>query len=360
MSSLADVDILQRARELYQESGRLSAKEAGAIFQNLEVERIQADGSSRRFWRLRHHEEPLGLLIAPAGDEQSELAESRSVWKIGRHLFEKGVPVPELFAWDSASGILLCEDLGNLRLHDYVHTEEGGITTVPSESSDHYYRETIRQLAKMQIHGAVGLEQNWCWDQPSYDAGVMVERESGYFLRAFWQGVLHLEIPVGVIEEFCQLAERADLAPGTFFLHRDFQSRNIMIKDGTVRFIDFQAGRFGPLGYDIASLLIDPYVQLSPEKQENLLNEYIEYCKTIYPLDEKQFKDQYSLLALHRNLQIVGAFSFLSKVKNKQFFGAFIGPALLSLHERLKEPLYVDYPLIRSMINKAVHELKQL
>lgn len=359
MSGIADVDVLRRAKDLFLVNGRFSPRDADAVFNHLETQKIMADGSSRRFWRLRHHEKSLALLIAPEGDGREELAESRSVWKIGTHLYQKGVPVPELFAWDEDTGILLCEDLGDLRLHDCLNNgrekcaQNGG-------DCEHYYQKALEQLVQMQIQGAVGLQRDWCWDNPDYDATVMVERESGYFLRAFWQGVMKLEIPGGVVEEFRHLAEQAAKAPATFFLHRDFQSRNIMIKDGDVRFIDFQAGRFGPLGYDLASLLIDPYVKLAPENQERLLTRYIDNCKEFFPLNDQDFRLQFSLLAVHRNLQIIGAFSFLSSVRGKQFFANFIRPALQSLDYRLEETLYLDYPLIRNMVKKAVTDLKQV
>jgi len=357
MSGIADFDILQRARALFLASGRVSAREAEEIFQDLEYQKIQADGSSRRFWRLRYGKQSFGLIIAPGGSDQTELAESRSVWKIGTHLHQKGIPVPEIYGWDRETGVLLCEDLGDVRLHDCLNVpkENSGKSC---ESVDQYYHDTLKQLAKMQIHGADGLQQDWCWDNPRYDVDVMVERESGYFLRTFWQGVMGREVAEGVSAEFNHLAALAADAPGTFFLHRDFQSRNIMIKKGKVRFIDFQAGRFGPLGYDVASLLIDPYAALSMQKQEELLQYYVDYVKTICSIDAQQFKEHFSLLALHRNLQIVGAFSYLSKVKGKRFFAAYIIPALITLNDRLGESLYTDYVLVRKMLKEAVRDLK--
>ena len=114
----------------------------------------------------------------------------------------------------------------------------------------------------MQVRGAVSFDPKWCWDTPQYDRMLMLERESGYFLQAFWQDLLGMEEPPGLQEEFFELADRAARIPAGYFLHRDFQSRNIMIHGGEACIIDFQGGRLGPLAYDLASLLIDPYVAL--------------------------------------------------------------------------------------------------
>jgi aminoglycoside/choline kinase family phosphotransferase len=209
----------------------------------------------------------------------------------------------------------------------------------------------------MQCRGAEGFDPSWCWDTVQYDYQLMIEKESGYFLRAFWQGLLGHEVVDGVREELQDIARLAGEAPAGFFLHRDFQSRNIMIKEGAVRFIDFQAGRLGPLGYDLASLLIDPYSRLPLLLQEELLTHYLIAIQGHAAIEEAAFRKQFSLLALQRNMQIVGAFSFLSQVRQKVFFLDFIQPSLVSLKNRLEEPLFKDYPLLRTMVNRGLNEL---
>lgn len=130
-----------------------------------------------------------------------------------------------------------------------------------------------------------------------------------------------------------------------------------MIKEGAVRFIDFQGGRLGPLGYDLASLLIDPYSRLPLSLQDELLTHYLQAIHGYAELEEAAFKRQFSLLALQRNMQIVGAFSFLSQIRQKVFFLDFIQPSLVSLKNRLEEPLFKDYSLLRTMVNRGLEEL---
>lgn len=354
---LSEQDILRRAAEMLLEKGLLGRSEALHLATSTRCRKIDSDGSTRRFWRVVEGDNrPCCLIAAPAATSPAELAESRSAWKIGSHLRQKGVPVPEMFGWDSGSGVLLFEDLGDSRLHDLV-AKENDTPTGPSDAVISSYRSALEHLVVMQCRGAEDFDTAWCWDNGQYDYQLMIDKESGYFLRAFWQGLLGHQIADGVREELQEIARRAAEAPAGFFLHRDFQSRNIMIKDGAVRFIDFQGGRIGPLGYDLASLLIDPYSRLPLAVQDELLSHYLQAIHGYAEIEEVVFKRQFSLLALHRNMQIVGAFSFLSQVRQKVFFLDFIQPSLVSLKNRLKEPLFKDYPLLRTMVNRGLKEL---
>ncbi len=353
MSELSDLKILRCAQRLVLDSGMLSAAEAQRLLVDNHLQKMSSDGSTRRFWRVLQTGRALCVIAAPAGRSNAELAESKSAWKIGKHLHEKGVPVPEVYGWDEASGVLLFEDLGDVRLHDLTTSPEGNIRSDVGAWPD-YYRAALVHLAKMQIVGAEGFDETWCWDSPRYDVPLMLERESGYFLRAFWQGLLGQEENSGVEEEFRDIAEIAGKAAANFFLHRDFQSRNIMIKDGKVRFIDFQAGRLGPLGYDVASLLIDPYAALTEQFQEEMLAVYGSVLAAYCPGSEEEFLKYYSFLALQRNLQIIGAFAFLSKVRGKSFFTAYIEPALLALRDRLAGSSFTGYHRVRALVDRSV------
>lgn len=350
MKPLSDRQIVECAGTLLGDIGMLSQPEIQSLNDRSSLRKIESDGSTRRFWRVNRKDTSLCIIAAPAGKSEAELAESKAAWLIGNHLRKKGVPVPALYGWDSDSGILLYEDLGDLRLHDVIGRPELSAFRPAAE----YYREALTDLAAMQVKGAEGFAEAWCWDSPRYDVTLMRDKESGYFLRAFWQGIMGEDVPAGVAEEFQEIAVQAAKAPADFFLHRDFQSRNIMLRDDRVRFIDFQAGRLGPLGYDVASLLIDPYAALSLADQEDLLAFYLKRVATERPDAEEDFFKYYRLLALQRNLQIVGAFSFLYQVRGKAFFADFIKPALVALRDRLAESCFAGYPLIRNLVDRGL------
>lgn len=355
---LSDIDILQSVKDLLVGNGMFTKSEAKTFVTSDRCSIINSDGSTRRFWRLSKDDAPFCVIAAPARISHDEMAEARSAWKIGNHLSKKGVPVPELYGWDSSTGVLLFEDLGDIRLHDVVASGKSiQAQTPPHDSVVAYYHSALEHLATMQCRGAEDFDELWCWDSARYDSQIMIEKESGYFLRAFWHGLLGHKVVQGVEEELRDIARLASEAPADFFLHRDFQCRNIMIKEGAVRFIDFQSGRLGPLGYDLASLLIDPYSNLPLWLQDKLVTRYLKDVGRYVAIEETEFKKQYILLAFQRNMQIVGAFSFLYKVRQKPFFMDFIKPSLISLRNRLEDPLFKDYPLIRTMVKRGLIEL---
>lgn len=337
-----DQEILSRGQKLLVEAGVLHDSDSPDCAQ------LQSDGSTRRFWRLTLGRQPCAVIVAPKAASLPELAESRAAWELGRHLRHRQVAVPDLYGWDEESGVLCYEDLGDVRLHQVIRS------CCPQELRQ-WYLQALEGLLAMQLGGAAGFELNWCWDTPRYDVAVMIERESGYFLRAFWYGLLGRDADQGIEEEFAAIAGRAADADNDFFLHRDFQSRNIMVHKGRVRFIDFQGGRLGPLAYDVASLLIDPYAGLPPSLQEELLAEYVRLVDMRRrPGAGAEVAASYPYLALQRNLQIIGAFAYLWKVRNKPFFSNYLRPALLSLEQRMSAPVFVDFPVLRLMARQAL------
>ncbi len=345
---------------LLHDSGLISRRETGSPLTSLVVERLAGDGSSRRFWRVgRKSGERVCLAVLPAGTTEQDMKEARSARLIGLHLHGCGVRVPNQYGWDEKNGLLLFEDLGDVKLHDLVEQSRNPSGGIDLQAIRHSYVQAVQQLACMQINGATDFDCDWCWDTRKYDRSLMLSRESGYFLRAFWQELLGQAVTPGIEEEFDWVATAASKAPVTFFLHRDFQSRNIMVQNGQVCFIDFQGGRMGPLGYDLASLLIDPYTALPSSFQEELFQVYLDSLMALHPVDTQQFHREYSFLSLQRNLQIIGAFSFLSRTRGKIFFSRFIIPAVFSLTERLKDQELRDLRLLPLMADHALKLLQR-
>ncbi len=312
---------------------------------------LHGDGSSRRFFRVFCGARPLCLAVLPAGNSERELAESRSAATLADHLDQAGVPVPRLLGVDEQRTVLLFEDLGDCRLHDLLLRDRSAALA--------WYPEVVRHLARMQVRGAAGFRADWCFDAPVYDEQVMIERESLYFATAFWRDTLFGDEVTGLREEFAELARRAAADFELLFLHRDFQSRNIMINDGRVRIIDFQAGRLGPPGYDVASLLIDPYAALSGTLQDELLECYLAEMRQLGGVDVDKISASYPLLAVQRNLQIIGAFAYLSGRRKKPFFRRYIMPSLIMLQNRLTEKMFEDFVLLRRTVSAAISGYRQ-
>ena len=137
-------------------------------------------------------------------------------------------------------------------------------------------------------------------------------------------------------------------------MHRDFQSRNIMIKKSQPYIIDFQGGRIGPVQYDLASLLIDPYVALSSKEQAQLLDFCIRELSSAGIAEPEKFAPGYSYCALTRNLQILGAFSYLSHIKKKKYFEKYIPCAVKTLKHNLHTCTDTDFPKLKKIAEKLV------
>ena len=287
---------------------------------------LQGDGSKRTFWRVSTGSTPESFVaMANPPIDAPSIAENRAYLRIGEHLRRKGMPLPEIYRFDLQKGWFLMEDLGDVSLQDYVLTSGDPMPI---------YKKVLRTLISLQVEGVEGFHSDWCCQTERYDRNVMLQYEANYFTTAFLRGYLHLKKEWPELNaSFDYLAEIASGAGSAFFMHRDFQSRNIMMLQDEPRIIDWQGGRFGPLGYDVASLLIDPYTNLSGHGREEILREYLRLLEERRPDLARSFMEQYYPLAILRNLQILGAFSYLSKVMGKTYFEEYIPAAVKSLRE---------------------------
>jgi aminoglycoside/choline kinase family phosphotransferase len=291
---------------------------------------LAGDGSDRRFYRLLGS--PTAVLLFHPNPPGGEVNENDSYYRIGRHLKAQGVPVPEIYTYCREESWMLLEDLGDISLEAVIKRQ-----SLESQIR-HWYRQALEILVTMQIKGREGFDSSWCFDTPVMHRPFLWERECGYFVRAFLNNYLQLPTTMeDLAPDFERLLTGA-LPPGpNYFLHRDYQSRNLHITSGRLRVIDFQGGRLGPLGYDLAALLIDPYVNLSSAWQQEFLDYYLEQIQTRVEVDPAAFREQYYHLALCRNLQILGAYGYLTKAKGKTYFARYIPTAVESLRQRLAE-----------------------
>jgi hypothetical protein len=297
-------------------------------------ELLRGDGSERRFFRLHAGDWSAVAIVAPEGGE----AEEASYVYLARHLRARGVPVPEILGCLPQGRCIVVEDLGDSHLEDLVpHLSEAELEAV--------LRRVVELLCHMQVAGAGGLEAERLYQGPRFDQTVMLEKESRYFLERYLNGYLGLGMAWEELEpDFAALAEEASRPESGFFLHRDFQSRNIMVRQGEFFFVDFQAGRFGPRAYDLASLLIDPYTGLPEPLKERLLRHYLALSGEEGP----QFRRGYVALALQRNLQVLGAFGFLG-LRGKTSFLGHIPAAARSLQRLLEDADAPPLPRLRRL-----------
>lgn len=291
----------------------------------LEFRSLPSDGSNRVFWRILLHQHDtsfIGMENVPINVYSRR--ENRAYLMIGKHLSQKGLPVPMIHRYDLESGWFILEDFGDRSLQETVSIRTNRMSV---------YEQVIEVLFRIQIEGPQGFDTTWCCQTQRYDEYVMRHYEANYFRDAFLCKYLKLKKDWPELEApFNYLAATASKAGSEFFLHRDFQSRNIMLFNGKIGILDWQGGRLGPLAYDLASLLIDPYAELTPIERDQIYQSYLFLLKDYGNKLVDPFNKYFPYLAAQRNLQILGAFSYLSKVRGKSYFEAYISPALNCLH----------------------------
>jgi len=274
---------------------------------------LKGDGSKRSFLRVETGGQSLVLILPQPGG--FGLREARAYVHIGRFLRQKGLPVPRIYAYDEKRGFILVEDLGDTRLQDLA-----------PERREPFYRQALEILARLSRLGETFPEEVTL--EGRYDASLMWEKEASYFLREFLAPRLKDQAKVKEAESILHALwkKAAGFARPQGVLHRDFQSRNLMLKGGKLYVIDFQAARLGPSAYDLASLLIDPYAGLTDREKTTLRKEF----EAQVPLLSGEFE----AFCLFRNFQILGAFAKLTR-EGKRWFEAYIPRALASLRKHL-------------------------
>ncbi len=295
---------------------------------------LTGDGSDRGWFRLTAG--PYRLIMVDHGITTTlPGSEVNAFIRIGTHLDNCGLPVPRIHAHDGFSGLVFLDDLGDCHLQQMVRQRPDG------SGVERLYRKVIDILFDLTTKAAGSFDPGWTWQSPAYDVALIRDKECRYFVDAFLNGFLKLAVAYDdLAAEFEQLAANTIDHSLSGLIHRDFQSRNVMIQDGRPHLIDFQGARTGPIQYDLASLLIDPYAGLPPDLQLRLLNYATEQVVRLFKCPPDRFIRGYRFCTITRNLQMLGAFGFLSQVKQKDAFARWIPAAanMLAGHIRAADP----------------------
>ncbi len=290
---------------------------------------IEKGGSSRHFYRAHSHGDTSVILVRDLGEKE----ENKHYAALANFLSKHGVPVPSVLAVDHSKGLLWLEDLGESDLWAF-RNESWEIRRPLYES---VLRGVLR-LHRIPIDHATELHLQKEFDEHLY------RWEQEYFAEHCLGGIFGLsEKPrASLLAAPAMRRLAAELAAEPRQLvHRDFQSQNIMIRDGQAWFIDFQGMRPGLAQYDLASLLCDPYVGLSAAERDYLLNFYRGMVLDVSGEVSEKFDRIFWKCAAQRLMQALGAYGFLSLQCGKSTFRSHVSPALARLREVL-EKLHPD------------------
>ena len=310
------------------------------------IQKIPQSGGDRIYFRIHQGAE---TWIATYN---LNVKENQTFIYFAQHFHERGMPVPKLLAVNQDQTVYLQEDVGTTSLLDVLE-QEGKTDAVFA-----LFQKSLTALAKLQIQGAQGLDYNHCLTSKSFGKHSILT-DLLYYKYYFLDTLQYPYDKQALIDELELLSEQ--LAQNHFdnFMFRDFQSRNIMVKEGEVFFIDFQGGMQGGLPYDVASLLWQAKAELSNEWKEKLLVHYINELQKLLPtpLEVNEFKKQYHGFVLLRLLQVLGAYGFRGLFERKAHFLTSIPLGLKNLKNFLQVySLARDTPVFASILNWMVSE----
>ena len=284
------------------------------------LEKLEQSGSDRSYFRIVT---PDNSLIATHG---KNIRENKTFLNFTRHFLSTGCPVPQIFAVNDDHTIYLQEDFG----------DESLLNKLEEHGQDEYvyelFQKSLKALAHLQIKGDKNLDYNWCITSKEFGKQAILS-DLLYFKYYFLDT---LQIPYDkeqLIDDFEALSTYLTFVDHKYFMFRDFQSRNIMIRDEKVHFIDYQGGMKGALQYDVASMLWQAKAELRDEWKNSLLEYYMDSVEEILDskIDRIRFVSQYNGYVLIRLMQVMGAYGFRGLFERKAHFLISIPLALRNL-----------------------------
>ena len=302
----------------------------------IDITELSTSGSNRRYFRLKNDDTSLIGVIGTSADE------NRAFCEMAKHFKAQGINVPEVYKHSSDWLCYIQQDLGDTLLFDLI--EKGRLTRVFDHDEKRILSETIKMLPKIQFKGAEGFNFDICFPQPEFNERSILW-DLNYFKYCFLKST-GIDFQENRLEDdFVAMSKILLRDKWNTFMYRDFQSRNVMIKDDEPYFIDFQGGRKGPFYYDVASFLWQAKANFTGELREQLIGDYIESLKQFTNISEKDFYSQLRHFVLFRSLQVLGAYGFRGYFEKKPHFIQSVPFAIDNLRELLSEG-YDEYPYL--------------
>jgi aminoglycoside/choline kinase family phosphotransferase len=302
-------------------------------------------GSGRKIIRLAHGQvSAIGILYGVREENVAFL-------EFSKHFRKHSLPVPEIYAEDLEQGAYLEEDFGDTTLFEFLSKNRTGENIAPAAVAA--YRKVVATLPRFQIEAGHDLDYSVCYPRGSFDRqsiGWDLNYFKYYFLRL--AGISFNE--QALEDDFNSLTDFLLSADRDYFMYRDFQSRNVMLRDDQPFFLDYQGGRKGALQYDIASLLYDAKADLPPQLRQQLLDLYIEGLGGFIKIDRESFLHYFYAYVYVRILQALGAYGFRGFYERKAHFLQSVPYALKNLRWLLHN---VKLPIALPTLMGAFHSM---
>ena len=306
----------------------------------------QLGGSGRAILRLA------GGPFQAIGILHSVREENAAFLEFTRHFLRHGLPVPEIYAEELNQGAYLEEDLGDTTLFEFLGKCRVGDDVSPQAIEA--YRRVVSVLPRFQVEAGRDLNFSLCYPRDRFDR-QSIAWDLNYFKYYFLRlaGIPFNE--QALEDDFNRFTNFLLGAEADYFLYRDFQSRNVMLRDGQPFFLDYQGGRRGALQYDIASLLFDAKADLPPALRQQLLDHYLDCLGSYIDLDRAAFMEHYYAYVYVRILQALGAYGFRGFYERKTHFLESVPYALKNLRWLAANvQLPIDLPTLTSVLQGLV------
>lgn len=305
------------------------------------IEPLTGSGSNRRYFRMKGKYNLIGV----CGES---LPENKAFIYMAHHFREKGIPVPEVVAVSNDGSCYLQEDLGDNLL--FREIENGRNTGYFNEHEKELIRKTIALLPLIQFKGAEDMDFGMCYPLSDFNTRTIMW-DLNYFKYCFLKAT-GINFDENKLEDDFESITKVLLSVSSdTFMYRDFQSRNVIIKNDEPHFIDFQGGRKGPIYYDVASFLWQAKANFNDEIRNEMIEVYIdESCKFI-TINHEDFKRTLQHFVLFRTLQVLGAYGFRGLLERKKHFIESIPYALNNLRILLNNP-FREYPYMNKLLSQ--------
>jgi aminoglycoside/choline kinase family phosphotransferase len=268
-------------------------------------------GSGRKIIRLANDR------VTAVGIVYGGREENVAFLAFSRHFRRHGLPVPEIYAEDLDHDAYLEEDLGDTSLFEFLSQNRSGENIAPAVVEA--YRKVVAILPRFQVEAARDLDYSFSYPAASFDR-QSIAWDLNYF-KYYFLRLAGIPFNEHALEnDFNRLTDFLLSAPRDYFLYRDFQSRNVMLRDGQPFFVDYQGGRKGALQYDLASLLFDAKADLPPELRDHLLYDYLRALANFIPVDREAFLGHYYPYVYVRIMQALGAYGYRGFFERKVHF----------------------------------------
>ncbi len=283
---------------------------------------LAQSGSYRKYFRI------IGKEKTAIGVYNTDIKENKAFITFTKHFLKKELNVPKLYSQRLKENIYLIEDLGDTTLYSLIENEKPSGRL--SDKLPGYFKAALSELLYFQIEGGKGLDYSVCYPRKTFDEQSIMW-DLNYF-KYYFLKLAKIPFDEQKLEDdfklFTKFLLSADI---NYFMYRDFQSRNILVHNDKLYFVDYQGGRKGALQYDVASLLFQAKINLSDNTREYLLAHYLDELKTHKKVSTKEFKKYYYWYVLIRLLQTLGAYGFRGYYENKTHFLLSIPFALQNL-----------------------------